>query len=355
MSADYAKIAKNRVILIDGTHASQRRAAVQALLEQVQLAEADALDKETIIAGERPFGDWIAAVSTIPFFSDRRCVIVRNILRIEVDKANDSLSITSLKSLPDSSLLILVADDEPSADERPKTAVNTAWRKAVKDSGGAVLTFEVTKEKNSGGIRTIAQKYGKKLSNPAASLLLEMVAGRTDRAEEEIQKLALFVGDSEDITEDDLKQCVSPEPEYNVWHMLDAMLQGDSKRALHQFLLIKSQTRDFRAEAQRMIPLLTGYFRTLWQARGYVEASGQNLKEWEPSEKGFSKTSDWQRDKNMRMARQLDFSRLLQCMNEIQQTHSRINGQLPGFTPEESMEQLILKISDICRRTPARA
>jgi len=350
MAHDFAKLSAYRLILIDGSHAAERRRAMNALLEQIELDGTDAMDKETIIANEKPFGEWVASASTIPFFGDRRCVVIRNLLRVDTEKAAESLALTNLKTLPPSALLILIADDEPTSDERSsKTGVNSAWRKVVKDCGGQVLTFEAGKEKSVPAIRDLAQKFGKKMTPRAATLLLEMVAGKSDRAEEELQKLALYVGESPEINEDDLKKCVAPEPEYNVWHMMDAMLLGDPKRALHQYLLIKSQTRDFRGEAQRMIPLMTGYFRTVWQARGHVEKlAGSHPSEWEPLDKGFSKTADWQQDKNMRTARRLDFPKILACMEAVQETHSKMNGQLPGFSSEESMEQLILRICEIC-------
>jgi len=357
MATDFAKIAQNRLILIEGSHAAERRRAMISLLEQVDLDGSDAMDKETIIANEKPFADWIASASTIPFFGDRRCVIIRNLARMDTDTAAESLPLANLKTLPPSALLILIVDDEPVKDERSsRGSSGTAWRKVVKDNGGVVLIYEATKEKSVPAIRELTQSFGKKISPRAATLLLEMVAGKSDRAEEELRKLAIYVGEATEINEDDLRSCVTPEPEYNIWHMLDAMLGGDQRRALHQFLIIKSQTRDFRGEAQRIMPVMTGYFRTVWQALGHLERTpGAHPRDWEPSEKGFSKGPDWQQERNTRMARKLSYDQLLSCLQEVQAANEKVNGQLPAFTAEETIEQLILRICEICSKKAVSA
>lgn len=350
MATDFAKIAQNRLILIDGSHAAERRRAMISLLQEVDLDSNDAMDKETIVANEKPFAEWVASASTIPFFGDRRCVIIRNLARVDTETAAESLALTNLKTLPESALLILIVDDEPVKDERSNRGSSaTAWRKVVKDNGGVVLTFEAAKEKSVPAIRELTQSYGKKISPRAATLLLEMVAGKSDRAEEELQKLAIYVGDAPEINEDDLRNCVTPEPEYNIWHMLDAMMNGDQRRALQQFLIIKSQTRDFRGEAQRIMPVMIGYLRTVWQALGHLERNpGPHPRDWEPSEKGFSKGPDWQQERNTRIAKRLDYNQLLNCLQELQLANEKVNGQLPAFTPEETIEQLILRICEIC-------
>lgn len=351
MAVDFSKLAQNRVLLITGTHASERRRAVLELLKVVGLDESDSIDRETVVGGEKPFGDWIAGVSTIPFFADRRGVVVRNIARVDPEDASPPVS--ELTNLPPSAILILVADDEGSRDQPTAThAANLrAWEKAVKAAKGAILNFELPKDKDASLIRERARAHGKELSKRTGELLLEMVAGRYDRAEEELEKLALYVGDEKEIREDDLKRSVTAEREYNIWSMLDAMTSGDARTALTQFAAIKSQTRDLQGELIKTIAIMGGYYRNIWQARGFVESDGQDVTQWLPKEKPYTKLSDWQQRKTRNLAQRLSFPKLLACFRVLSQTSGQIIGQQPGFSVEESMEQAVLQISAICARS----
>lgn len=354
MAIDFNKAVKNRVILLSGAYAAERRAALQGLLASVDLQDAGAMDRENMVSTDRSFADWISAVSTIPFFADRRCVVVRNLARLHPESAAESLSLKSLATLPESALLILVADEEGSSDQpSSKHATNLkAWEKVVKEQGGIIISFETPKDKGGVKIREKARDLGKDMSPRTAGMLIEMVAGRYDRAEEELQKLVLYVGDANTITEHDLKQSVTAEDEYNIWRMLDAITAGDSRTALRQYGAIRSQTRDMHAESMRLLPVISGYIRQIWQARGFIDAaSNDEAIKWQPRDRPFTKQSDWQQERSRRIAARLSYPTLLACLRSLGWATSRITGQRQSYTTDETMEQLVLTMSHLCRRS----
>jgi hypothetical protein len=117
LSFSAAKALASRVIMLSGEEEALRR---RALTEILRLATEDGdFDLQTFEAGDAEPGEWIASAGTSPFLSARRTVVVRHLLRRdEID------GIGGLKTLPESALLVLVADEE-SGDESKQRRLAT--------------------------------------------------------------------------------------------------------------------------------------------------------------------------------------------------------------------------------------
>lgn len=350
MAFDGKTALKYRLILLEGDFASERKKALDAIVEAAGLAEGDAFDRESITSNEKPFAEWISSASTTPFMANRRCVIVRNIYRITPEDASESLSLNYLAELPESALLILVGDDEAVTKEGGKDSKKEnpklTWRKVVERSKGLVVKF-VMKDTNSGkNLQDIAKEGGKKLSPRSMSLLLEMTANRLDRAEEELEKLIIYVGDAPEIQPDDVKRSVTPEPEHNVFQMLDACWRGDASRALAQLQRLRGMTRSFDDEARRLVPLFAAQLRTLWQARGIVERMGV---EWELESKPIGKMNDYARRKSVENVQRLSFPQLLECLKAVRLANGHLTAQSLGVDSVEVIEQMILSLCQIAK------
>lgn len=343
---DVGAALKNKIIFIEGNFASERKKALDAILAAAELADDDAFDREMIMASEKAIGEWVSAVSTVPFLADRRCVVVRNVLRVDPEDEELKSSVKQLKTLPDSALLILVADDEVRSDQdmNKQTTLAGPWRKVVKSLGGHILAFTLDSVKGGTNLQEVARSAGKKLAPRTQGFLMEMVANRPDRAEEELEKLILYVGESSEITVEDVKRSVTAEPEHNIFQMCDACWRGDAGRALAQLQKLRGQTRDFHTEAIKMVGFFASQLRNLWQARGSIE---KNPDGWEPEKGGFSKMKDYPQRKAIENARRLSFDQILQCQNAVREASALITGQSLGVASEEIIEQLILKICQI--------
>ncbi|MBL8068268.1 MAG: DNA polymerase III subunit delta [Armatimonadetes bacterium] len=347
MPFDAVAALNHRLILIEGDYASERLRALEAIIAAAGLDEPDAFDRETVIASEKPFAEWVAAVETVPFMAERRCVVVRNVNRVSPEDASESLNLDCLKTLPESALLILVADDETKVkDDNSRAERASPWRKIVQASKGMVAIFTVKEGASSRSLPELAKASGKKLSPRTASLLTEMVAGRHDRAEEELHKLILFVGDAPEITPEHLKLSVSPEPEHNVFQMLDACWFGDARGALTQLHRLRDRSRDFDGEARRLLGLVASQLRVLWQARNSVEKASP---EWEPEERNLTKMKDYPRRLALQTARRLDFPTLLECMEAVREANRLLTAGSQGVEPVEIVEQAVLKICQTAR------
>jgi DNA polymerase III delta subunit len=351
MSFDAKKALTHRVILIDGSFAAERRRVVDEILVAAGLDDPSAFDRESIVASEKPFGDWVAAASTIPFLAERRAVIVRNIKRVDPVSASETLPLAELETLPPTALLLLVDDEEPSSEmsgRDQRDGDKAPWRKPVRAAGGLIVTCEAPEAKSAGkDLQSLAKDLDKVLKPPAQRLLMEMVAQRTERALEELEKLALYVGHAKEITTDDVRRSVTAESDYSFFAVSDACFVGNAQRALIQMKKLWTYSRNTHGEAMRLVSALGTQLRSLRQAKGELEGFGA---EFQPKNKPFAAAHAFARQKTHGFAANLSYEQLDACLFEIRRANLQLIGESDKELYEDVAEQMVLKICQICRR-----
>jgi len=159
---------------------------------------------------------------TISMWGDRRLVIVEDADDF-VTKNRVGLE-KSLQKPPKKSVLILLVK---------KWQKTTRLYKLVEQIG-LNLACEPLKDREIPRwlIETAKTHYEKELPRPAASLLLELAGGNLGLLEQELAKLASYVGERNRITADDVSQLVGGWRAETTWAMIDALLVGQVGDAL---------------------------------------------------------------------------------------------------------------------------
>lgn len=326
-------------------------ARIDCLRKLTALANAEGeMETEQFIADDRPVGDWFGSVGTAPFFSEFRTLVVRNVGRVPFEKGYSAW----LKALPDSARMILVADEEAGDDDkqrRVKTAVD-AWTKAVKEADGSVLTYEVPKKEVPALVAARAKEMGLKINRATADLLVEMVGRRADAALDELQKLSLMVDEGGTITPDHVRQMVTADPEYNIYRLAQAVIEGSRGEALRQLNAQLGHAKDLTGEAlSRIFPVLIRQVKLVWQARAAIEL-GANFGHPTPQleacllESPPLRTSPpWAQEQATRMARKTTLKRLATCYFEVARAESQLKGQEAGASQMETLEQMVLRMA----------
>lgn len=354
-------------MLLLGNDAEARKDAVSQILKAAGI-EPDDLDLESIVADSRPVSDWIGAACMVPFLADRRVVIVRNVLRIDFKKTHPEVKLDKIHplvrnfaELPESALLVLVADEEAKGEDNfgKATPAETQWAKLMTLVGGATHRFVVPTDLAAIDklIRERATVLGKKISAPAAKLLREMTANKADAALAELEKLALYVGDEPEIRIPDLQQAVTPDHEYKVFVLSDAIYAGRTVQALTLLRSLFSKTAKIEDEAfGRLIPPLLRQFRLLWQARACIEARSNPASPNPQAAKAFPKSPNlageksWLQDKIMASARRLTFDQLQTCITQLHDADAKLKGARPYYDGYETLEQAIIKMCNACQK-----
>ncbi len=184
----------------------------------------------------------ISAVSSYPFLADARMVIVRGLLKWltrkgagETGKAGIARLSEELIHLPEWARLIFV--------ERETLPDSNPILKVMKEIGHADIKLCSIPKDLPRWLMNRAQKvYDVQLEETAARALALVVGSDLRGADNELCKLADYVGDTGKITEDDVAVMTSYLPEVTIWAAIKDIAEGRGKKALeriHQLLMDK--------------------------------------------------------------------------------------------------------------------
>lgn len=186
----------------------------------------------------------LGAVSSFPFLSDRRMIIVWGMLSWLTRKGagqpgKDSIARleTDLPGLPDYARLIFVERDA-------LTDKNPVVQLARSSDQGYEKRFEAPKDTTTWITKRAKSEYDTAIDGRAAAALAEVTGDDLRRADNELLKLANYVEPGATITEEDVAALTPYVPEASIFKMVDSIAEGRGQQALrllHNLLSDKKQ------------------------------------------------------------------------------------------------------------------
>lgn len=164
--------------------------------------------------------DIISAANTMPFASDYRLVIVRNVEKLP----KDSLEALSAYCADPSATTVLALAGE-------KLAKNTRLYKAV-DKLGGVVARQFDKREVPAMVQQMFEQRGKRISRGCAEEFVAAVGADLRRLTVEVEKTVAYVGDRTEVTSDDVDSVVSTVAPTSIWEFTEALGDRDCRRAL---------------------------------------------------------------------------------------------------------------------------
>ena len=236
-------------LLVDRAREKLQAAALQGVLA--------GFNHSVTRAGDEGAAEAFSVSRTLPMMSPRRVVVLR-----DVQEGDPALLESFFKYA-----------EEPSATT-VLIASGTGWpkpRKGSPDWGrrlenkvkkmGLVVRFKAQDSDPARFCVEAATKAGCRLQLGEARLLVEMVGTDLGRLQREVEKVALFVGGSGPITQDDLVQVCALLAEAVVWELTDALVQRDPDRALASLHRLLEQGSS--GEPHRLISMVAWQIRQL--------------------------------------------------------------------------------------------
>lgn len=339
------------LVLLSGDEEVLRRRALQELLEGV-----DDCERESFLAGDGDARAWIGTAGTLPFLSDRRTVVVRNLLRAGSPEEALGEAVTGLKSLPPTARLVLVVDEETGDESKQRRllTVRKKWEDTVKKSGGHVALFSTAPDQVKTQIREDATRLGHKMSPAAATVLAEMCGGSLSRALEELEKLSLHAGPGQEIRESDVRELAVPSREWNVYKLTEAVFQGRVDEAFTQLrTLVSSPTKAEDAAFSRIFPTLSRQLRMYWQARVCLDAKVSpadpppSVLSQFPEKALLKDEADWKRGQIVASAERVRLAQIAACLQALADADARLKGALPGVTAMDTLERMIIEMVEV--------
>jgi DNA polymerase III subunit delta len=179
----------------------------------------------------------VAEAATLPVFSDRRLVIVKN---PKIPAAAKAAFAEYLKDPLKSTTLVLLCDDRRPDPKDPLA-------KAAEALGGLCLFSPLGEDEARAKLSAEAARHGKTLSPDAAAVLISEAGTEWAILSQELEKLVLFVDKAADILADDVLACLGYRKAANPWTISDLVERRDLKGALAQ---LQSLFKDGKPDEQ---------------------------------------------------------------------------------------------------------
>ncbi|HWL23008.1 MAG TPA: DNA polymerase III subunit delta [Ureibacillus sp.] len=219
---------------------------------------------------ESPVDFVIDEADTFPFFSDRKLVIAKNANFLKAtekgkEKIDHDLSRLEnwLKNPSDFAVTVFIAPYEK-LDERKKIT------KQMKQSSVMLIAEPLKENDLNVWILSLANGYGKKITDDAIDKLVEMVGANMLQLQKELEKIALYLGEDQLITAQLVEELVAKTLEHDAFKLLNAYLSHNNAEAVQIYHDLLRQ----KEEPIMLVGLLSSNIRTMnnvyyLQRKGY--------------------------------------------------------------------------------------
>lgn len=229
-----AKSGKLRpVYLVAGDEGHLIDQTVKALREAVLSGGIPGLNDDSVQASPTNYSDVMAIARTLPMLSSRRWLLVRDIEKWEGGKKEKADSKGTLDAVveyaaepSDTTVLVLVAGK---LDKR-KRLYTTA-----KKDGWLVSCETPSRQELPGWVVERVKSRGNSIQRGVADLLAELLGPELGPVADAVERLCLYVGEGQTITEEAVSACVVRLRTASVWQLLDAVGRRDIGLALRLF------------------------------------------------------------------------------------------------------------------------
>ena len=227
--------------------------------------------------------DLRSAALALPFLTERRLVVLEDVLRMVEGAGGDKIQadfINLLNKLPQTTALVLVVEDFQK-NRKEGGEWKTYWAKLnekhwltrwAEDAGSRALIVDCplpTARNMANWIRKKAADLGGAFTSHAAAVLVDHVGNNTQRAVQEINKLLTYVNYARPVDDDDVRRLTVQEHQSDIFDMVDALGARDGQQAIE---LLHHILED--SEFGPVFGMVIRQFRLILQAREIMDEGG---------------------------------------------------------------------------------
>ena len=238
----------------------------------------------------------VAAANTVPFASERRLVVVRNVDKMRA--ADQALLTAYVENPAPSACLVLVAG------AMPKTA---RLYKAVAALGGAAEYKAPTRGEYPGWVADLFASRGRRITRDGADALVAAVGRDLRRLEIETEKVIAFAGERTDLERVDIESVVAGTAPVSVFEFLDTL----GARQCGPVLRLLDDLIDAGESLPGIHAMTVRHLRTLTSARALLDRGAARADIQRELRLG-----DWQLGKALEQARRFTAEELRDALRE---------------------------------------
>ncbi len=220
------------------------------------LSESEASFNLTIFYGRD--ADWAAVINACrryPMFAERQVVLLK-----EAQQMKDIEKLEGYVDNPLSSTVFVVSYKDKKVDARTKFA------KVLKLKGEILTTKKLYDNQLPQWANDMVVQHGLTINQRALALLVDHIGNDLSRIQNEIEKLAVNLGDRKAISEDDIEKYIGVSKEFNVFELQDALGKKNLPKAIRIIRYFESNPK--AAPIQLILPSLYGFFSKVYMVFG---------------------------------------------------------------------------------------
>lgn len=199
---------------------------------------------------------------TLPFFSNKKAILVKNAFVFTGEKVSKELTnhITQLDEFInnyDGDNLIIFEIYQNKLDERKKIT------KSLKKNGQLKKTEQMSEEDLKKWVKDFMHENYKEIKEDALNLLIELTGVNFNIINQEVNKLILFIGDRPTINRQDVSLIINRSLEQNVFLLTELIQKGKKQQAIS---LVKDLIT-MKEEPIKLLALVTSNYRLYYQCK----------------------------------------------------------------------------------------
>jgi len=254
----------DRLYLFYGEEGYVKEQALLQLSQALIAPELKALNYQVLEGEAVSSDDIINACETLPFMSDRRLVVVKDLpallqgqgRRSNIDE--DKLK-SYLANIPPSTCLVFHCTGEVNKRKGLFTAIGKI---------GKAVEFELLKPNEIvTWVRSTLKRHGKQMEPSALKYYVSIAGNKLEDIYNDLQKLAVYIGDRDVITRADIDKVVTPAAEYTVFQLVEAI----GMRKADQALVLLHQLLGEGQNILALLALIARQVRIVFQCKGLAE------------------------------------------------------------------------------------
>jgi DNA polymerase-3 subunit delta len=315
---------KHCIYVIAGKEASLVNAECDRLLDGLLAPTERATGLLNVDADSITVAEVMDELRTLPFLTGRRVVVLKN-----ADKfisANRELLEAYFDNPNPTSVLVMTVS---SFNARTRLA------RKLHEAGQLISVSQPSAGQLPARLRQYAlEAHAKTMQSQASELLIELVGGDLVRLYGEIDKLAVFVADSKNITAGHVDSLVGRNRLYNAFDVIDSVIAHDTAGAVDQLRRLFSQDRNAQ---YTFIGALAYHLRRMFTAKVMLQQGrtewdiGKSMRIWHQADAFFAQ---------VRKASLVEIGLLIQKL-----ARADYEIKTGRATPKTAIEQLIMAVA----------
>lgn len=230
------------------------------------LPESEASFNLTVFYGkDANWSDIVNACMRYPMFAEKQVVLLK-----EAQHMRDLEKLEQYISHPLASTIFVVSHKEKTLDKRK------SLYKAVKKNGEIFNSEKIKDYKLVDWVNSYMQSQQLSMNAKATLLLTEHLGNDLNRIVNEIEKVAVNLGQRKSITEDDIEKYVGVSKEYNAFELQDAIGKKDLVKAIRIINYFEGNPK--AGPIQAVLPAIYNYFSKLYAIFGMADKSENAIK-----------------------------------------------------------------------------